>query len=65
MKEYAVEVELSYFDTVFVEAESKSEAITKVMDTHPFGDNYKVLAFGKEEEFANVEFVGIGEVEND
>lgn len=65
MKEYAVEVELSYFDTVFIEAESKSEAISKVMDNYPFSDNYKVIAFGKEEDFANVEFAGIGEVEND
>jgi hypothetical protein len=64
MREYAVEVELAYYATIFVEANSPEEAEQIVMESDKFLPNYKVLAYGKEREFGNVEFMGVGDVVN-
>lgn len=62
MKEYAVDLELSYYPTVFVKANSPDEARDLVMEKMEFMEGYKVLVYGKIKEFENVEFMGVGDV---
>ena len=65
MKEYAVDVAFDYYATIFVKADSEEQAREKVMNEFSFSEHYQVLARGKQVDFENIEFMGVGEVVGD
>lgn len=56
MKEYAVSLELVYYHTAYVEADSEQEAIAKVMDSNEL-ESCKARIHDTEYEFDNIELI--------
>jgi hypothetical protein len=56
MEKYAVSVELVYYHTIYVEADSEQEAVAKAMDFDELTTNYKARIYDKEYDFTSVEY---------
>jgi hypothetical protein len=64
MKEYAVDVAFDFYDTIFIKANSKEEAKSKVANEYGLSDKYKVITGTKRLDFDNIEVMSVGDVVN-